>query len=82
MKRSLADEPGKRLCPLALHFLLIVSFEVAVARLVKADQNRHDFTQAQAPVSVALLKSKSYQLLLPLLLKGSAKVIDTAEQFF
>ncbi len=82
MKRSFAHEFEKRICPLSLYLFLIIGFEVAVTRLMKRNQNRHDFAQVQASLSLAKLESTSQKLLLPLRFKAFAEIIDGAEQFF
>ena len=68
--------------PFRLHVRLIIGFEVAVARLMKGNQNRHDFAQAQAALSLAKLESTAQKLLFPLWFKGLAEIIDGAEQCF
>jgi len=78
----IANEPRKRLCPFGLHFRLIISFEVAVTRLMEGNQKRHDLAQAQAARSVPALESTSQKLLFPLTFKALAEIIDGAEQVF
>jgi hypothetical protein len=60
----------------------VVVLEGAIVLLVKANQNRHDFAQAQAAITVALLQTTAEQLPLPDRFKALAEVIDGAEQFF
>jgi hypothetical protein len=49
---------------------------------MKGNQNRHDFAQAQAALSLAKLESTAQKLLFPLWFKGLAASIDGAEQCF
>ena len=79
---GVADNAWKRIRPLALHLLLIVGFEVAITRLMKANQNCHDLAQAEAAGAIAKLQSASQKLLLPLRFKGFAEIIDGAKEFF
>ncbi len=81
-KALIAYQLWKRICPVDLYFLLVIGFEIAVARLMKPNQNRHDFAQTQVAAAIANLESKSQQLLFPLRFKGLAKIIDGAEQVF
>ena len=52
-KATIADQTWKSTVPVRLYLLVVVGFEVAVGRLMEANQNRHDFAEAQAPVSLA-----------------------------
>jgi hypothetical protein len=60
----------------------VVVLEGAIVLLVESNQNRHNFAQAQAALTIALLESMTKQLPLPNGFKLSAEVIDTAEQLF
>ncbi|XGV97834.1 MAG: hypothetical protein ACAF41_02660 [Leptolyngbya sp. BL-A-14] len=44
---------------------------------MKADQEGHDFTQAQTLRAVASLKPEAQKLLLPLRLKALTEIIDS-----
>jgi hypothetical protein len=65
-----------------LHQLLVISFEIAVARLMEPNQNRHNFAQAQAANPSSSLQPVAQQLAFPLRFKGLTKVIDAAKEFF
>jgi hypothetical protein len=81
-KAPIADQAWKCTLPLHLHLLLIVGFEVAVARLMKPNQYRHDFAEAQTPASMAMSEPTARQLLVPHWFKRLAEVVNAAEQFF
>jgi hypothetical protein len=63
------------------HVLAVVSLEMAVMRLMKVDQDGHDFTDRQRSFSMALDNSTREQMLLQGGQKSLAKIIDTYEYF-
>ncbi len=77
-----ADPSRKGTIPLQADLLLVIGFEVTVVGLMEPDQNRHDFTEAQAAGPFALLQAIAQQLTFPLRFKGLAEVIDVTEQVF
>lgn len=81
-KPPIADQAWKSTLPLSVYLLQIVGFEVAVGGLMEANQNRHDFAEAQTPRAMALSQSISQQLLLPDRFKLLAEIIDGAQQVF
>ena len=64
------------------HLIEVVGFEVAVVALVEANQDRHDFAQAERPLALTRFQVVTQQLAVPDGFKHLAKVIDMAEQFF
>jgi hypothetical protein len=70
---------GKLSPPLLRHWLVIEGAEVAVAALMKSDQNGHDFTQAHGALAMTLLETMAQEALTPAGLEGLAKVIDMAK---
>lgn len=77
-----ADQSWKCASPLQLHLLDVVGFEIAVAGLVEANENGHDFAQRQTSSSIAVNESIAEQLLVPEGFKLLAEIIDGAEQVF
>lgn len=49
---AVAHRGWKGISPILMDVMLVVAFEVAVMTLVKCNQNRHNFTQAQGTPTV------------------------------
>ncbi len=81
-KTLIAREPWKFATPVATDVLLIKMLKITIRLLVEAHQNRHDFTQAHRPSTLAMAQSIADERSLPLGLKGLAKVIDVTKQLF
>jgi len=56
-------------------------FEGAIVRLMKQDQDGHNLRECQFSGTIASLGGAGKTLLVPPGFKGSAKVIDMAEEF-
>lgn len=81
-KASITDQTRKGFAPVCLDFLGVLGFEVTVVRLMEGNQNRHDFAECQAAISLTATQPMARQLLVPLGLKALAKVINVAKQVF
>jgi hypothetical protein len=62
--------------------LEIVSLEVAIALLMKGNQNRHDLAQNKRTSPLPGLTTLGKERFTPLGFKALAEIINRAEQFF
>ncbi|KGF72998.1 hypothetical protein DO97_02805 [Neosynechococcus sphagnicola sy1] len=65
-----------------MNFALEWAFEVAIAQLVKSDQDRHNLAVTQSAFSLSLHRSTTQQMLLPLQFKLLADIIDVTKYGF
>ena len=56
-KTPVANQAWKGRAPVSVYLLGVVSFEIAIGRLVEADENRHNFAQTQTAPSTTMSES-------------------------
>lgn len=81
-KAPIAHQTWKGILPLGLPLFKVVGFEITVGGLMEANQNCHDFAQAQTARSLPVSKSIAKQLVVPYRFKLLAEIIDGAEEVF
>src|SRR4051794_34607578 len=80
-KARVTDQTRKFSLEMGHYFLRIKRFEIAIMRLVKQNQNRHDFTPSQTSHAVSLAQATFQQVRLEWRYEGLAEIIDLTEQF-
>jgi hypothetical protein len=58
-KAIVTNQSRKIALPLSLDFIQVINFEIPVARLMKTDQDGHNFTQFQTALTITQLQAVS-----------------------
>jgi hypothetical protein len=78
-KTGIANQVREFSLQLDVNVLQVVGFEVTVTRLMKMDENSHDFTVAQFATALALTATAGQLIVLPVGCKKLAEIIDMTE---